>query len=176
MQTISARGAERFSSPLKASVRTASFVLSAGVLAVDQITKAAARSALMKGIPQEVAGELIRLTLRFNYGAAFSLGWGGPVFLTVFTALACVLLIRYMVKSPVPAGVPWLGVILGGALGNLLDRIVMGKVTDFLDVGAAGWRWPTFNVADIAIVIGGIAVFLVFRRARRLEVSPEEEE
>ncbi|HPF33677.1 MAG TPA: signal peptidase II, partial [Candidatus Sabulitectum sp.] len=86
------------------------------------------------------------------------------------------LLIRYMVKSPVPAGVPWLGVILGGALGNLLDRIMMGKVTDFLDMGASGWRWPTFNVADIAIVIGGIAVFLVFRKARRLEVSSEEEE
>jgi len=161
---------------MKASVRTASFILSGAVLAADQITKAVARSALMKGIPHELAGEFIRLTLRYNYGAAFSLGWGGPVFLTVFTALACVLLIRYIVKSPLPAGVPWLGVILGGALGNLLDRIMMGKVTDFLDMGASGWRWPTFNVADIAIVIGGIAVFLVFRKARRLEVSSEEEE
>ncbi len=176
MPAISARGAERYSSPLKASVRTASFILSGAVLAADQITKAAARSALMKGIPHELAGEFIRLTLRYNYGAAFSLGWGGPVFLTVFTALACVLLIRYMVKSPLLSGVPWLGVILGGALGNLLDRIMMGKVTDFLDVGASGWRWPTFNVADIAIVIGGIAVFLVFRKTRRLEVSSEEEE
>jgi len=176
LPAISARGAERSSSPLKGNARAASFFLSAGVLAADQITKAAARSALMKGIPHEVAGEFIRLTLRYNYGAAFSLGWGGPVLLTVFTALACVLLIRYIVKSPLPAGVPWLGVILGGALGNLLDRIMMGKVTDFLDVGASGWRWPTFNVADIAIVIGGIAVFLVFRKARRLEVSSEEEE
>jgi len=79
-------------------------------------------------------------------------------------------------KTEAAGGVLWLGVILGGALGNLIDRIILGKVTDFIDVGINGWRWPTFNVADIAICIGGIAVFLVYRKTRRLEVSSEEKQ
>ncbi len=161
---------------MSASIRTKAFITSGLVIAADQITKAAVRNELMKGIPREILGETVRLTLRYNFGAAFSLGWGGPVVLTVFTALACVLLVRYMMKTEAAGGVLWLGVILGGALGNLIDRIILGKVTDFIDVGINGWRWPTFNVADIAICIGGIAVFLVYRKTRRLEVSSEEKQ
>jgi len=161
---------------LKHRGRAAAFTVSALVILADQATKIAARADLMKGIPSEILGNVVRLTLRYNYGAAFSLGWGGPLVLTVFTAVACVLLVRYMWQNRVPGALLWLGVILGGAVGNLIDRLVMGKVTDFIDVGAAGWRWPTFNVADIAICIGGIAVFLVYRRTRRLEVSSEEEQ
>lgn len=156
--------------------RVPAFIISALVILADQATKVAARNDLMKGIPREILGDAVRFTLRYNYGAAFSLGWGGPVILTVFTAVACVFLIRFMMKTEISGGILWLGVILGGAVGNLIDRLVMGKVTDFIDVGATGWRWPTFNVADIAICIGGIAVFLVYRRTRRLEVSSEEEQ
>ena len=157
-------------------MRTKAFIASGLVIVADQITKAAVRNDLMKGVPREILGDAVRFTLRYNYGAAFSLGWGGPVVLTAFTALACVLLVRYIIKTEASGGVLWLGVILGGALGNLTDRILMGKVTDFIDVGITGWRWPTFNVADIAICIGGIAVFLVYRKARRLEVSSEEKQ
>jgi signal peptidase II len=155
--------------------RISAFTVSVFVALADQATKAAAQSCLMKGISEDVIGSVLRFTLRYNYGAAFSLGWGGPLFLTVFTALACVFLARYMFRTETGSGLIWLGVVLGGALGNLTDRILMGKVTDFIDVGLAGWRWPTFNVADIAICIGGIAVFLVYRKTRRLEASSEEE-
>jgi signal peptidase II len=150
--------------------------VSAGVILADQAAKIAARTALMEGIPEEVFGNLVRFTLRFNTGAAFSLGWGGPVFLSVFTAIACVFLIRIMRRAGTMGRTVCLGIILGGAMGNLVDRILMGRVTDFIDVGATGWRWPTFNVADIAICIGGIAVFFLFRKSGRLEASSEEKE
>lgn len=152
------------------------FLAASAVMLLDQVTKVMARNDLMKGIPEEILGNALRFTLRYNYGAAFSLGWGGPILLTGFTALACIFLVRYMLRTETGSGILWMGVILGGALGNLTDRILMGKVTDFIDVGFSGWRWPTFNVADIAICIGGIAVFLVFRKTRRLEVSSEEKQ
>lgn len=173
---ISAQDAERFWRPLRIKGMTAGFAASAIVILADQAAKIAARAALMEGIPEEVFGNLVRFTLRYNTGAAFSLGWGGPVFLSVFTIIACVFLIRIMRRAGSTVRTVWLGVILGGALGNLVDRIMMGRVTDFIDVGITGWRWPTFNVADIAICIGGIAVFFLFRKSGRLEVSSEEKE
>ena len=171
---MSAPGAERFLNQLK--TKSAAFSVATAVLLIDQATKFAARHELMDGIPQEVFGNFLRITLRYNFGAAFSLGWGGPVFLSVFTALACFFLIKYMMKIDDRKQVIWLGVILGGAVGNLADRIAMGKVTDFIDIGLTGWRWPTFNVADIAICIGGIAVFFLFKGAKRLEVPTKETE
>ena len=152
------------------------FVWAALVILADQLSKFVARGALMNGISREFLGETVRFTLRYNFGAAFSFGWGGPVVLTVFTSLACAFLIRYMLKVESGRHTVWLGVILGGALGNLIDRIFMGKVTDFIDIGLSGCRWPTFNVADIAICIGGIAVFFLFRKPKRLEVSAEDDE
>ncbi len=154
--------------------KPAAFTVASAVLLLDQITKFAARHELLDGIPIDVLGDFLRITLRYNFGAAFSLGWGGPLFLSVFTALACVFLVRYMSKITDRKQVIWLGVILGGAVGNLADRIAMGKVTDFIDIGLTGWRWPTFNVADIAICIGGIAVFFLFKGAKRLEVPTKE--
>ncbi len=130
----------------------------------------------MDGIPREFIGSVARFTLRYNYGAAFSISWGGPILLSALVALACFFLVRYMLRTEGGARTVWLGVILGGAVGNLVDRILMGKVTDFIDLGVSGWRWPTFNVADIAICVGGIAVFFLVRRTGRLEVSSEEEE
>lgn len=174
MQMMYATGAERFWKQLKS--KPVAFTTAAAVLILDQATKFAARYELMEGHPQEVLGNFLRIVLRYNYGAAFSLGWGGPVFLSVFTALACVFLVRYMMKVNHRKQLLWLGVILGGAVGNLVDRIAMGKVTDFIDIGITGWRWPTFNVADIAICIGGIAVFFLFKGAKRLEVPTKETE
>lgn len=164
--------AERFSKKLR-SKQTA-FTAAAVVLLLDQTTKIIARHALLDGIPRDILGNFVRITLRYNYGAAFSLGWGGPLFLSVFTAAACIFLIRYMMKIEEGKQVLWLGVILGGAVGNLVDRIAMGKVTDFIDIGLTGWRWPTFNVADTAICIGGIVVFFLFRESKRLEVPTKE--
>ncbi len=152
------------------------FSAAAMVLLLDQVTKFVSRNYLLDGIPKDVLGNFFRITLRYNYGAAFSISWGGPIFLSVFTALACFFLVKYMLTVTDKKLMFWLGIILGGAVGNLVDRIAMGKVTDFIDIGLTGWRWPTFNVADIAICIGGIAVFFLFKGTKRLEVPTKEME
>jgi signal peptidase II len=99
--------------------------------------------------------------------------WGGPLFLTVITAAAAVMVSIYIWKlgKYSPLFLAGLGAILGGALGNLLDRFMYGKVVDFIDIGFTGWRWPTFNVADIAITAGGILLMILYKR----ETAPERE-
>lgn len=161
---------------LSSNYKIKAFSAAGIVLLVDQLSKFFARQALLDGIPKEVISEYVRFTLRYNFGAAFSLKWGGPIVLTIFTAIACIFLVRYMLKVKDGRQTFWLGIILGGALGNLVDRILMGKVTDFFDVGVTGWRWPTFNIADIAICIGGIVVFFLVKNDKQLEVPTKEQE
>ncbi len=171
---MSVPDAERFLKQLK--TKPAAFALATTVLLLDQAAKFAVRHVLLDGVPKDILGSIARITLRYNTGAAFSLGWGGPVILSVFTVLASIFLVRYMLKVEGRKKALWLGVILGGAVGNLTDRLIMGKVTDFIDIGltSGGWRWPTFNVADIAICFGGFAVFFLFKGKKQLEVSSEE--
>lgn len=151
--------------------RLAGYLIALGVLAADQVTKIMVLGWLDPRRPVEVAGDFLRFTLVWNRGAAFSLSWGGPVILTVVTGAAavfvCVLIWR-MADRPRPflAG---MGAILGGALGNLIDRFMYGSVLDFIDVGLAGRRWPTFNVADVAITAGGIILLILYMRETRAE-------
>jgi signal peptidase II len=169
---MSVPDAERFLKQLK--TKLAAFAVAMAVLLLDQATKLVVRHILLDGVPRDVLGSIVRITLRYNTGAAFSFGWGGPVVLTVVTIAASALLVRYMMKVEGRKNLLWLGVVLGGAVGNLTDRLAMGKVTDFIDIGLAVWRWPTFNVADMAICIGGIAVFILFKGSKRLEVPTKE--
>lgn len=156
--------------------KTKAFSAAGVILLIDQLSKFFVRHSLLDGIPKDIISEYIRFTLRYNVGAAFSLKWGGPIVLTIFTAIACIFLVKYMLKVKDEKLIFWLGIIFGGALGNLVDRILMGKVTDFIDVGVTGWRWPTFNIADIAICIGGIVVFFLFKNDKQLEVPTKEQE
>jgi signal peptidase II len=101
----------------------------------------------------------------FNTGAAFSFlataqGWQTLFFAAIAVVASVVigfLIVRNAGKSLFCAG---LALILGGALGNLYDRLVYGKVVDFLDFHAAGWHWPAFNVADSAITVGAAILIL----------------
>lgn len=156
-------------------LRLFGYSTAAAVLAADQVTKRMALGWLELHRPVEVIGDFIRLTLVWNRGAAFSFSWGGPAVITVITAAAAVFVSVLIWRHPDrPRGfMIQLGAILGGALGNLLDRLMYGKVVDFIDVGLGGRRWPTFNVADIAITIGGIALFLIYRRMRGADAEDE---
>lgn len=143
--------------------RLAPWLLVAAVVAVlDQTTKAIVQAALQPGARIPVA-PFLDLVLVFNTGAAFSIlagagGWQRAFFIAIALA-AAVLIVHLLRRHPDErlfcAG---LALILGGALGNLLDRIVLGHVVDFVLLHAYGWHWPAFNVADSAITVGAAAL------------------
>ncbi|HLX79853.1 MAG TPA: signal peptidase II [Burkholderiales bacterium] len=134
------------------------FGLAVLVIALDYLTKIAVLASFSPGEARTVA-PFFNLVLVFNKGAAFSFlasaqGWQTLLFAAFAIAASVViafLILRNKNKVLFCSG---LALILGGALGNLYDRIAYGHVVDFLDFHAMGWHWPAFNVADSAITIG----------------------
>jgi signal peptidase II len=143
------------------------FGLAAAVVVLDFATKLAVLDALAPGESRALA-PFLNLVLVFNKGAAFSFLAGAGGWQTLFFAaiavvasvVISVLLLRHAGNNVFCAG---LALILGGALGNLYDRVAYGHVVDFIDVHAAGWHWPAFNVADSGITVGaGILILESF--------------
>lgn len=143
------------------------FGAAAAILVLDYVTKTAVLANFAPGESRALA-PFFNLVLVFNKGAAFSFlasapGWQLPVFATIAGVASVVisyLILKNREKSLFCSG---LSLILGGALGNLYDRVVYGHVVDFLDFHAAGWHWPAFNVADSAITVGaGILIIESF--------------
>ena len=135
------------------------------VLILDQLTKLWVRSNMTLGESFPLLGEdFFRLTHVENSGIAFGLRAGTPLFLILFNAVASIAILYFILSSQreggtaLPKSVNFsLTLILGGAIGNLIDRILYGRVTDFLDVDFPDFimmRWPTFNIADSAVTIG----------------------
>ncbi|MGQ0714045.1 MAG: signal peptidase II [Gemmatimonadaceae bacterium] len=134
--------------------------LIAVVLVLDVVTKAVAERALApRGIPHEVMGDWLRLTLVYNTGAAFgiSLGVYSRWLFLGLAIIALVILGRLYRQTPDTDRfrIASIGLVCAGAVGNVIDRIrhPMG-VVDFIDIGVGVHRWPTFNVADMAVSIG----------------------
>jgi signal peptidase II len=140
------------------------FLLSVALVVADQVTKAMVLARFRPGEGVVVTPNF-NLVLVYNKGAAFSFladapGWQTP--LLVGFALVAIGIVGYLLwRSPqrlsLSAG---LALILGGALGNVIDRLRFGQVVDFLDFHAAGWHWPAFNVADSAITVGAVLLIL----------------
>jgi signal peptidase II len=147
------------------------------VLAADLLTKwVVSRRIALQTDSLRVVGDLVRFTNVRNTGSAFSLFQGGRVFFIAFSVFSIVLIVA-LARSPrcrTGAAIISLGMILGGALGNLFDRIAYGAVTDWIDIGFGPARWPTFNVADIGVTIGVLLLVLVMLRAPQ-EPSPDDE-
>ncbi len=140
------------------------FLGSLGIIAADQLAKWVVLARLAPGERREVT-DFFNLVLVFNKGAAFSFlaeagGWQTPI-LVAFALGAALIVSALLLRSPgrrmFCAG---LALILGGALGNVIDRLRFGHVVDFLDLHAAGWHWPAFNVADSAITLGAALLIL----------------
>jgi signal peptidase II len=110
---------------------------------------------LTPGVPIELAGAFARLSRGENTGVAFGLFQGSPLvpWVSSLALIAVVIGLARAVHERAPGGIP-VGLILGGGLANLLDRLGDGRVTDYIDVGLGAWRYPTFNLPDSAIVIG----------------------
>lgn len=134
------------------------------VIALDQWTKQAILARFAPGESLYVTS-FFNLVLAFNPGAAFSFlagagGWQREFFITVAAGASIfILYLLYTHKGGrlFPFG---LALILGGALGNLYDRVALGHVVDFLHFHYAGWSWPAFNVADSAITCGAAAIII----------------
>ncbi|HEV3054444.1 MAG TPA: signal peptidase II [Solirubrobacteraceae bacterium] len=135
----------------------------AAVVAVDQLTKHFVRSGIAIGEVKKFLPAVNLVDVR-NSGVAFGVFSGGGALVLVFTFLALALLLGYFARRP---DRPWLwlpaGLLTGGALGNLFDRLVHGSVTDFIKLPL----WPAFNVADMAITFGVLALLYVLEGRRR---------
>jgi signal peptidase II len=130
------------------------------VLIVDRITKAVVKSSIAPGHEDKVIPG-VKLVHVQNTGVAFSLFSSGGALVLVFTLAALGLLLAFFVSRP---DRPWLwlptGLLIGGAIGNLIDRIADGSVTDFIQFP----HWPAFNVADISITFGVLTLLWVLER------------
>lgn len=131
------------------------------ILALDQVTKLLALSRLSPGVPVSVVDGVVALTLVMNPGLAFGVlgavppGWRWVVALLSLAALCALALlaVRLLPGGGWPAALA-LGLVFGGAVGNLIDRWRFGAVVDFIDVYWRVYHWPAFNVADSAISVG----------------------
>jgi signal peptidase II len=153
-----------------------------GVVILDLITKNAVVDRLPAGRQIHVVGDWVTLQLVHNQGAAFGIHVG-DYSRVVFTALALLALVVLgaMVRQTGASHrvrLVALGLVCGGAVGNLIDRIRSSKgVVDFIDVGIGQLRWPTFNVADMAVTCGAITLALVlWAEGRHVEEQPPEQE
>lgn len=143
-------------------------VVALGTVIIDQLTKLAILNSFQPGEIRTIIDGLFNLTLTFNRGAAFGLwsglsgGWREVVLgLTILLALGVVgfLLTRPYYRRSLAQSA--LALILGGAIGNVIDRFRLGAVVDFLDFYIGTSHWPAFNVADSAICIGvGLLILL----------------
>jgi len=127
-------------------------------IALDQGAKALIESNLVTGEQVDVLGPL-SLTLAHNDGVAFGLAAGGGAALIALTLIALGFVVALFARNPTRPGM-WLavGLLAGGAAGNLIDRVRAGAVTDYIDV----LSWPPFNLADVAITLGVLVLALIY--------------
>ena len=153
------------------------------VILVDQITKLLAERYLIRYVPREIVGDVVRFTLAYNPGAAFSmsLGENSRYIFGAFALIALFVLWRlYRLSGPAKRTgdrlrILALGLAWGGAAGNLIDRIRSPHgVVDFIDVGINSWRFWTFNVADSAVTVGALVLAWSLSREDREERQARE--
>jgi signal peptidase II len=150
------------------------------IVLVDAITKAIAVERLAPAhVPHPVFGEFVRLTLSYNRGAAFGLNlgeWSRPGFIALsFVAFAVLSSLYKSSAADARLRVIAIASVTAGAAGNLIDRMRSARgVVDFVDVGVGSWRWPTFNVADVAVSFGAIALAVALWREDRAAETAEK--
>jgi len=130
------------------------FIISLIVILLDFASKEAILRTLNEGMLVEIT-PFFNLVYVFNPGVSFSMfSDAGPVILTVLSLFICAWIVYFIVKEKDGFSRSCLALMLGGAIGNVIDRLRFGAVVDFLDFHAFGYHWPAFNVADSAICIG----------------------
>lgn len=143
----------------------------AAVIGLDQFTKQLALDRLADG-PIDIIEGALTLRLSFNPGGAFGILQGIPVFFLISTVVVALAIVLWARKVEETSWGLSLGMVLGGGLGNLIDRVFRstgGRVVDFIDLHV----WPVFNVADSFIVIGVVLLLILSVRADRAESREE---
>lgn len=143
------------------------FAPALAVVVLDQISKQIALASLRPGVTVAVLGDVLRWHLVFNDSAAFSIGFGVTWIFTLISTIATLLLLWFGPKAKTTGWLVIAGVLLGGVVGNLIDRLTrepgfgFGQVVDFIKIP---FGFPIFNIADSAIcVVGAITVILISR-------------
>ena len=151
--------------------RTAAFARAGAVVALVLILDRVTKHAVVAGIPVGDVHKFlpgVNLVHDRNSGVAFGFFSGGGALVLVLTLTALAALVIYFVRRPTR---PWLwlpvGLLVGGALGNLIDRVVNGSVTDFIKLPL----WPAFNISDMAITFGVLALLYVLEGPSRRRAS-----
>lgn len=144
-------------------------LIAATVLA-DQLTKSAALSLLSQGTAVQVLPNF-NLTLGFNEGASFGMMGGvmagKPLLMAALTGALTLAFVVMAFRAQHALERAGFALVVGGALGNIIDRLRQGAATDFLDLYWRDWHWPTFNVADIAITLGAVLILAAWLPLRR---------
>jgi signal peptidase II len=146
---------------------TAIVVIAGAIVVLDQVTKAIALQQLAPGVAIPVVDGVLSLTLVMNTGLAFGLLAGLPAtwrWLVALSSLVALIVLARVAARVLAAG-GWparlsVGLIFGGAVGNLIDRARFGAVVDFVDAHYRGYHWPAFNVADSGITVGVVLLAL----------------
>lgn len=140
-------------------------ILGTIVILLDQITKIVGSSILFLGESIKVIKNFFYITYVHNYGGAWSIMSNKVTLLVIITFVIVYILIKYMDKFKVnKKNIIAFGLLFGGILGNLIDRICFGYVKDFFDFKIFGYDFPVFNIADIAIVFGVILMIIAIIR------------
>jgi signal peptidase II len=151
------------------------YVAAATAYLLDRLTKLWAEQALAGKPSLEVIPGVLSLTYTTNSGGAFGIGRSAPLLFSAASIGVSIVIVAVSFRQTRPLVAVGLGLILGGALGNLTDRVVNGSglsghVTDFIDFRV----WPVFNLADSAIVVGAVLLAVASARGEDREGSPEE--
>lgn len=152
------------------------FLIAGAALALDQASKSMALAALQPHLPVDVT-PVFALRLGFNTGVSFGmLATDANTFRLPLIALTLVIIIALVVMAMRATALERVAfsAIIGGAAGNLVDRVWRGRVTDFIDVHVAGWHWPAFNLADTAISLGVITLLWVSLRPHGQQKTESE--
>jgi len=134
------------------------------IVIIDQITKLIIKNRFDLHETYNALGSILHFTHVQNPGIAFGIHFGRTWFYALFAGAASLALLIYLYRMRQSrfAFRLSLALILGGAIGNLSDRLVHGKVIDFIEIGVANWRWPfIFNIADIGITIGMVILIVL---------------
>lgn len=142
------------------------------IILIDQLSKYIVSVNMYQGQFIRVIGSYLRIVYVRNPHAAFGIPLGSPLLMLILTSFASVLLIIYFALVRKKSNIFYLAItfIIGGAIGNLIDRLRIKEVIDFIEVGVEKFKWPVFNVADSCVTIGIILLlWLWFFRANKEE-------